>query len=294
MFDYSVVIPAHNEEAGLGRAIESVLAQSVPATQIIVVDDGSTDGTSQVAGKYGGVHVVRHDVCRGLAQARNTGIAHAMSTWVAFLDSDDWWDEDKIEKQATLATATGAGLIYTGMRRVQRAGDHRAEPCPARVFRNHRALCRKLLLSNYITGSASTVVVRRELLEKVGGFDNTLVVAEDWDLWMRLSQYTTFTAVREPLVTLLVRSGSLGGNPQRMFEGEKVVLAKNKGMYACYWDGKLLWRHAQARLYERLGKGYLMKRQRKDARNCFVRAAVLWPFRLHILVPLAKLLVGAI
>src|SRR5262249_17369439 len=102
----SVVIPCYNGAGYVARAIQSALAQTYSCVEILVVDDGSTDSTSAVAGGFGSsVTVIRHAKNAGLSAARNTGIKNAKGDYVAFLDSDDWWDEDKIRQQMALLAA---------------------------------------------------------------------------------------------------------------------------------------------------------------------------------------------
>ncbi len=291
MFEYAAVIPAHNEVACVAGAIESVLAQSLPAAELIVVDDGSTDGTGQRAREFPSVRVVTHPRCQGLSQARNTGVAAASAGWVALLDADDRWYPEKIQQQAQLAERTGAGLIYCGAR-LRGHGLKSPVNVPATAFPDHRSLRRKLLLTNCITGSGSAVLARRDLLARAGGFDTSLRTAEDYDLWIRLSELTTFAAVRRPLVTLWKRPGRLGADPDAMFQAGRVLLDKHACRFRAYRDGFLLRRRAEAGLYERRGIAHLSNGNHGQARRDFARAAALWPFRVNSLVPLLKLCTG--
>ena len=292
MLNYSVIIPAHDEEAWIGAAVESAVNQSWPPFEIIVVDDGSTDRTPRVLRQFPSVRVVRHHPARGLAQARNSGIRVARGEWVAFLDADDRWDIDKIEQQARCAQRTGAGLVYCGAR--LRLADGQCIEVAADHFRRPRQLRRELMIRNCITGSGSAVLVRRELLLRAGGFDGVLSVAEDWDLWMRLAPITRFACVRQPLVTLNKRGGSLGGDPNRMFQVEDWVVRKNAELFRQFGSSMMLRRKAQARRYERRAKGYMGRGDLALARRDFADALRLWPFRLECLIPFAKLCVGAV
>jgi len=291
MLEYAAVIPAHNEVACVGGAIESVLAQSLAPTELIVVDDGSSDGTAEKAREFASVRVVTHPRRKGLSQARNTGLAAASADWVAFLDADDRWHPEKIQQQAALAQQTGAGLIYCGAR-LRGHGLKSPVDAPATTFADHRGLCRKLLLTNCITGSGSAVLARRDLLIRAGGFDTSLRMAEDYDLWLRLSELTTFAAVRRPLVTLWKRPGRLGGDPDAMFQAGRVLLDKHAWRFRAYRDGFLLRRRAEAGLYERRGIAHFSNGNHGQARRDFARAVSLWPFRLNSLVPLIKLCTG--
>src|SRR5689334_19281127 len=120
----SVVIPAYNYGRYLGRAIDSALAQTRPVDEIIVVDDGSTDNTREVAESFGERIIYVYQKNKGLSAARNTGIRKATGDWVAFLDADDWWHPDKIKRQLEAASKDPEiGLVYTASWVVTPEGD---------------------------------------------------------------------------------------------------------------------------------------------------------------------------
>jgi glycosyltransferase involved in cell wall biosynthesis len=291
--DYTVVIPARNEEACIARAISSAVEQSLPPREVIVVDDGSTDGTGQAASAFPSVRVIRHEAPAGLSVARNDGIAAATTAWIAFLDADDQWHPDKMDCQADVAKTTGAGVIYCGI--LQRWQD---DGPSAKILAPHflypGALRRALLLRNCITGSGSAVVARRDLLTQAGGFDVSLARSEDRDMWIRLSWLTRFAAVERPLVTIWKRPGRHGSDPEAMFQAGLAVITKNRELYRRYSDGRVLWRRAVAALYERRGMAYISSGQLRLARRDFFTAARRWPFRLKTVVPLAKLCLGLV
>ncbi len=291
MLEYSAIIPARNEERHVAGAVESVLAQTLAPRAVIVVDDGSTDRTAEVATACGPVQVVRHETSRGLAAARNSGVAAVATPWVAFLDADDRWEAVKLARQSEIAATTGAGLVYCGLRLTREDGS-RDEEVMATVFRTHRRLRRELLCRNCVTGSGSGVLVRTDLVRAAGGFAETLRVAEDWDMWLRLSVATTFAAVIEPMVTLLQRPVSLGSDPERIFHGALEVIDRNAARYREFLDGAILRRRARSRAYERLGQGCIALGRMSQARRCYFKAAWLWPFRARVVHPLVKLCTG--
>jgi len=185
--DVTVVIPVHDREAVLPAAIESVLAQTLRPARIVVVDDGSTDGTAAVAAAAP-VELLRHPVARGSGAARNTGIAAADTTWIAFLDSDDVWLPDHL---ATVAPALGDHAFVTtpmidsfGRGRGNVSGRTRAVT-PASLFFPENVVC------------TSTVVARRDAVDAVGGFDD-LPRAQDLDLFLRLLEHGTAVALPTP------------------------------------------------------------------------------------------------
>jgi glycosyltransferase involved in cell wall biosynthesis len=182
----SVVIPVYNLARFVGEAIESVLAQTLPPEQveIIVVDDGSTDGSSEIVQKF--VPRVRHlrQENRGLCAARNAGIAVARAPFLSFLDADDRFLPEKLAAQLAVFDARpDVGLVYTGFRYVDDAG----APLPQIGWtRLEGDLFATLVLGNLI--HPHVALVRREAVERAGGFDERLSPAGDWDLWLRISR----------------------------------------------------------------------------------------------------------
>ncbi len=237
----SVVIPAWNAEAWVGRAVESALAQDHEPKEIIVVDDGSTDGTADVLAAYGRrIRLVRQ-TNRGLPAARNAGLRAARGTLVAFLDADDRWLPGKLAAQVALMRerpdlgfcATEAWLEDEAGRRLGRWRDEGR--LPGRTF------LETLFARNAaVPGSASAVMVRRELALAVGGFDETLRAHEDVDLWMRLAAVAGFACVPEPLAAVTRREGSVSSRLATMKAEARRILRKNRRLLpprsrGAYW-----------------------------------------------------------
>ena len=200
----SVVIPSYNRLHCLPRAIASVLAQSHPALELIIVDYGSTDGTHDWARTFAcPIPFTFHPLERnmGAAAARNRGIELARGTYVAFLDSDDIWHPEKIARQLAAIEAAGPkyGAAYTGIASLTEAG------VPCGVSRATEAGDIRLGLVNHnVVGSTSCALVRRDLLLQVGGFVPNLKSCQDWELWLRLASITRFACVPELLTTLFI------------------------------------------------------------------------------------------
>lgn len=198
----SVVIPTFNRAALLKRALESVANQTRPADVVLVCDDGSTDGTRQVAEGFAGRLNVRYlyQANSGLpASARNLGLRHTDTDFVAFLDSDDWWSPSKLEVSMEVLSR-GSDVVYHPLVKIPRSSMlwvgrlARARDLRTPIFVDLR------LRGNVIPNSS--VVVRRLLIEGVGGLDESPTVRtwEDFDLWLKLAeQGATFTCIREPL-----------------------------------------------------------------------------------------------
>jgi glycosyltransferase involved in cell wall biosynthesis len=206
LVDVTAVIPTHNRSALLARTLRCALGQRGVDLQVVVVDDGSTDDTAQVvsAADDGRVKMVRHPRATGVSAARNRGIAEASGEWIAFLDDDDLWAPDKLASQLDAARRTGRGWAYggavavTSSLEVVSAGP---PPTPERVAEG-------LPYRNMVPAGASNVVVRRDALERVGGFDPALRHMSDWDLWIRLGQSGLPAAVNAPVVAYRLHPGN--------------------------------------------------------------------------------------
>ena len=191
----SAIIPVFNRAGTLVRALDSVAAQTRPPDEVIVVDDGSTDGVEEVIARdYPGVRVIRQ-ANAGVSSARNRGIAAATGVWIALLDSDDEWRPRKLERQMqALAEKPGYHLCHTNEiwirngRRVNEGKRHKKSG--GNIFRKCLPLC---------VISPSSVVIRRELLRGLGGFDESLPVCEDYDLWLRICARHPVLFVEEAL-----------------------------------------------------------------------------------------------
>jgi len=184
----TAIIPTYNRAGTLGRAVRSALEQSLPCAQVIVVDDGSTDGTAGVLAEFGDrIRVIRKPN-GGVSSARNAGVAAATTQWVAFLDSDDRWQPDKIQKQAPLLEKPGVVLAATDWRIDQ--PDAPTAFAKARLGDVARWGDPPLELLTRADGNAlwlPTWIVRRDALLHVGGFDERMRCVEDTRLMFRLA-----------------------------------------------------------------------------------------------------------
>ena len=201
----TVVIPTYNRGRYIGEAIESALGQMWPPDEVVVVDDGSTDETGSRLASYGSRIRVITTGNHGVAAARNAGIEAATGEWVAFLDSDDVWEAEKLAKQIeALKNQPDAGLSFTNRRPMDEDG----RPLKG----HHRSMVggqvtRALFQSTFV--DTPGVVVRKALLDTLGGFDESLAVCEDYELWLRASLYTPFVLVDEPLFRRRILTCSL-------------------------------------------------------------------------------------
>jgi GT2 family glycosyltransferase len=238
----SVIVPTHNRGLLLEEAIRSVLAQTYPHREIIVVDDGSTDDTRSRVQKY--VPSVRYiyQPNQGAAAARNTGIAHGRGEYVAFLDDDDLWLPRKLELQAKLLVENPrVGLVYTWRFLTDLEG--RVLPQIQRPMHRGNVLG-ELLLACFVV--PSVVMVRREWLDRIGLFDTGLRTGEDWDLWLRLAiAGCRFEVVPEVLVMSRLHAGHLSGDPAALAADGLRVLAKAQAHLPAGSPGDLLARRGR-------------------------------------------------
>ena len=198
MKSISVIIPTHDYGRFIREAIDSVLAQTYPVLEVIVVDDGSTDDTPEILAGFGNriVTVVQNNA--GVAAARNAGMAVARGEYLAFLDSDDLWLPEKIEKQLALFEADpGLGLVHCGAERFDAAG----KTLSVEVSGLEGWVARELLARGQgLIAVGSSMMVRRKVADEIGGFDSRLPACEDGDFCYRVALRYRFGFVPEPLV----------------------------------------------------------------------------------------------
>jgi glycosyltransferase involved in cell wall biosynthesis len=195
--DVSVVIPAYNAGRFIAQAIRSVLSQTRPPREVIVVDDGSTDDTAAVVKAFGSRVRYFHQSNARQAAARNSGVRRAGAEVLAFLDADDVWRPDKLERQLTILEARAdVGLVSCSLREI----DAHGRPGRLHTAKTRGRCFREVLLGADTTASGSTCVVRRSVFHAVGGFGENLSPCEDTDFLWRAAALTNLECIEEPLV----------------------------------------------------------------------------------------------
>jgi glycosyltransferase involved in cell wall biosynthesis len=223
--DVSVIIPTRDRCERLRLALRSALAQRDVDFEVIVVDDASADSSVAmiVALDDARVQVVRNDVARGESGTRNRGIARARGTWIAFLDDDDLWAPDKLALQVGALRTSGRQWAYGGHVVIDEALRvlHGSPPPAAEV------VAVSLERHNAVPGSASSVIVAAELLDRVGPFDERLRRTPDWDMWLRLAHVGLPAAVRRPLVAICLHPGNVSRDMDRLFLELEIIAARH-------------------------------------------------------------------
>ncbi len=197
MFKISVVITTFNRRNLVPRAIGSVLEQSHPLQEIIVIDDGSDDGTDTLIRQQFPQVVYYWQKNQGISCARNQGITMSGGDWIAFLDADDEWLPGKLQQQAdALAEKTGYNICHTNeiwIRRGRRVN-------PMKKHRKYGGYIFEKCLPLCII-SPSSVIINRSLFDQIGRFDPELPVCEDYDLWLRVCCREPVLYIDKPLIT---------------------------------------------------------------------------------------------
>jgi glycosyltransferase involved in cell wall biosynthesis len=277
----SIVIPAYNSAATLGETLDACRAQRHTPIEIIVVDDGSSDETVQIAERYG-VRLIQQ-ANQGPAIARNTGIAAAKGDYIQFCDSDDVLHPEKIARSmALIESRPDVALVYCRMQSIDEEGriltDAALVP-PEDYFGEEWLFCR-ILKANGSPIQTSTILVRKAALEAVGVYraDPTHRCAEDWDLLLRLAQNYPFLGIPEVMLNYRHTAGSLTTKPLLMAQGrlQTVIYARDyKARPNCMNDE--VYNRFEAARYHVLAMAYWQEAQRQEARRAFLKAAALSP-----------------
>src|SRR5262249_33405652 len=279
----SAIIPVYNCERYIGEAISSVLGQTYPVHEIIVVDDGSGDGTRQALESYGEKIRYIYQAKRGVAAARNNGIIHSSGDFIAFLDADDLWLTNKIALQiAYLENHAQYSLVYSDMKTFDDAGIIQESvkawlnmsPPSGWVFKE---------LFEETLFAADATLFAKKCVDHVGFFDESLTVGEDYSMWLRMSRYFQSGYLDLPLTKYRqhadMTSRRLGRCLKNGIPWE--VIAVNKVLHlfpeAIGELGKSTVRKRISRPYYFIGCHHLNEGDHRRARHLFMRALLRWP-----------------
>ena len=287
----SVIVPVYNRADLVGKTIESILAQTYRKIEIIAVNDGSTDGSLELlhaySARYPGKMVVVDQQNTGQVRARNVGIQHAKGEFIAFLDSDDTWEREKLALQIPLFKS-GVGLVYCAIKEVDQDNRViRTVPCENGL---RGSIYHELLIRNRMTGGS--VVVSRKALDRVGLFDEALRAAENWDLWIRIARDFKVDYVSSPLVQYLKHSNNISSNNQLMTQASWALLQKHLPPAADKGDLRQTYALAYANFHYNQGVMHFGAGEYQQARRSFMYCWRYKPFYRDSAVRMLRSLMG--
>lgn len=290
----SVVIPTYNRPTRLRRAVETVLAQTYDEVELLVVDDHSEmparETLSDVSfDEIARVEHVRHETNRGANAARNTGIEAANGKFVAFLDDDDLWEPEKLERQMSVFSKSGpdVGLVYTGRRYVDAEGNELLTETPV-----NRGDVTKAILCGGAIAEFSAVMVRANVVSKAGLPDERFPSWQDREWYLRLSLHCEFEFVPEPLT---IRQKGYDDQINTNYEAKKGVsyplfVEKHRSLAAD--NGRYYERRFVASLSKMLAMSAMKNGYYADARRFFLRTLYYYPLCIECYLYLLALFGG--
>lgn len=232
MIDVSVIIPTRERPDQLKKALQSVYRQNGCSLECFVVDDGPPEKSSEIRSivSESGARYETTGGSRGGSVARNIGIEHAGGNYIAFLDDDDWWADDKLERQLTYLRSNDAEICYTGITIVTSRGKKRYSFRLPHEEDQYRSIMRK----NFI-GGTSSVMVKREAIEAVHGFDPRLPALQDYDLYIRLLRRFRTGWINAPLTTYFDdnHDSKVSASRERFLEAVELLKQKYRDDF-CY------------------------------------------------------------
>jgi len=271
-----VVIPTYNHAHLIGRAIRSVLSQSFQDFELIIVDDGSTDNTEKVVEGFPDerLRYIRHDKNRGACAAMNTGIREARGDFIAFLDADNEWFPEKLEKQVTAFSKLPPefGVVYTSWWGIKGTDKYYGPTRKTKSGDIHRDI---LAIETVI--DTSSVLVKKECFEKAALFDERLHHRMDWELFIRISRYYYFYHVNEPLFNYYVLAGSMSADSERRLIAAEEILQMHSQDFN--QDRRVL-----SKCLKHLGYEFCSSSAMGQGKKYFLRAIKAYPFDFQLLV----------
>lgn len=291
--EISVIIPTHNGARFIPHAIRSVMSQDFSDYEIIVVDDGSDDGTaSEIRRQFPEVRVFSQSN-GGPARARNHGIRVARGRYVAFLDDDDLWEPQKLSKQVRLLQSRNdLSMVFTDW--VPFRDDGTIGRASSRSTLMEGDLVRNIFL--YSGVATPTVMVRKAILESVGGFDEELHIGEDDNLWMRIALDAGVSHIPEVLVRVRVRAGSVSRDGATFFREVSNHIELLPRRYPRLYDrlGEEAIRSKRGTIHRAAGYHFFERGDLAEARRHFLSSIRLEPTMLSARLFVLSILPGPV
>lgn len=268
----SVVIPTFNRANRIIKTIESVLNQTYNNLEIIIIDDNSTDNTYEVIQPYlsENIRYYKNEINVGGSKSRNIGVTHCRGDLVAFLDSDDEWLSKKIELQVNkFISNNDIDMIYTKYYLVNENNNKKL------IFKESEELDNELLsiLCKNFIGTTSTICIKKNVFNKIKGFDEQLPSCQDWDLYIRvLSNGYNVAMIDTPCLNYYYHNNSITGNINNVIKGHEMVLEKIKKIIKSKNIDNRSYKIIISSNYERLAHIYMKNKRIKEGRKYFIKS----------------------
>ena len=284
----SVVIPNYNYEKFITETIESVLAQTYKNIEIIVVDDGSKDKSLEVLAEFGDKIQVVQQKNAGVSAARNHGVSLSKGAFIAFLDADDVWLPEKLERQIEKFNQDSeVGLVHCSMTLI----NLKNEPIGENISGQEGWVSEEFLIfeRGVVIGAGSTALVKREIFDAVGGFDLRLSTAADWDFCYQVSRRYKIGFVSEPLVLYRMHGTNMHGNIKVM--EHDMLLGFEKAFEEKSENLQKLRKECYGNLYKTLAGSHFISRKYKSFIKSSLKSIVNRPSNLGYFLkfPLRKI-----
>lgn len=270
----SVILPTYNRAHLLKRAIRSVVNQTYKDFELIIVNDGSVDSTEEAIKTFDDKRIIYiKQSNRGAAAAVNKGIESTRGKFIAFLDDDDEWLPEKLKIQMEIfeKEPSKTGVVYTGKWRIDITSNKKTYAPYSHILNKEGDIHKELFAyPNFV--SPVTAIVRKECLEKVGKFDETLPSGNDRDLWIRISRYYHFKYIPIALANAYLTPGSISRTEKNIIETAKILLNRYKDEY------KKFGRKRFAYLLCRIGTSTILEGNIKEGSHFLLKALLAPPW----------------